>query len=119
MLSSWQQMRWRSMHAKKKSKTADRIKNLGVEIEAMKVDRADTQKDMPEDNKFFKDMYEQCATKEMEWHIRCKTRAEELLARADIFKILYDDGALELFKRTFPSPAALLQTKVSSEQTQG
>merc|ERR1719321_888368 len=93
-----------------------RIGNLGVEIETMKADLSDTEQDMIEDKKFLGDMDEQCATKQKEWDIRCKTRTEELLALSDTIKILNDDDALELFKKTLPAPA-LLQTKVSSEQT--
>merc|ERR1719321_666818 len=93
-----------------------RIGNLGVEIETMKADLTDTEQDMLEDKKFLADMDEQCASKQKEWDIRCKTRTEELLALSDTIKILNDDDALELFKKTLPAPA-LLQTKVSSEQT--
>ena len=82
----------------------------------MKAGLADTQKGMCEDKKFLEDLYEQCAKKKTEWDTECKTRAEDLLAHADTFKILDDDGALELFKKTFPSPAVLLQTEVSFEQ---
>jgi peptidoglycan hydrolase CwlO-like protein len=94
-----------------------RIGNLGVEIETMKADLSDSAQDMLEDKKFLEDMDEQCATKQKEWDIRCKTRTEELLALADTIKILNDDDALELFKKTLPGASALLQTKVSSEQT--
>merc|ERR1719409_2219646 len=38
---------------------------------------------------------------------------EELMALADTIKILNDDDALELFKKTLPSAASLLQAKVS------
>jgi len=93
-----------------------RIGNLGVEIETMKADLSDTEQDMLEDKKFLEDMDEQCATKKKEWEERSKLRTEELLALADTIKILNDDDALELFKKTLPAPA-LLQTKVSSEQT--
>lgn len=92
-----------------------RIGNLGVEIETMKADLSDTEQDMLEDKKFLEDMDEQCATKKKEWAERSKLRTEELLALADTIKILNDDDALELFKKTLPAPA-LLQTKVSSEQ---
>jgi chromosome segregation ATPase len=93
-----------------------RIGNLGVEIETMKADLSDTEQDLLEDKKFLGDMDEQCAAKQKEWDVRCKTRTEELLALSDTIKILNDDDALELFKKTLPAPA-LLQTKVSSEQT--
>merc|ERR1719463_978708 len=51
----------------------------------------------------------------MEWAERSKIRAEELLALADTIKLLNDDDALELFKKTLPS-ASFLQLKVSSEE---
>jgi len=93
-----------------------RIGNLGVDIETMKADLSDTEQDMLEDKKFLGDMDEQCASKKKEWDIRCKTRTEELLALGDTIKILNDDDALELFKKTLPAPA-LLQTKISADQT--
>jgi len=94
-------------------KKIERIGNLGVDIETMKGDLSDTAQDMLEDKKFLEDMDEQCASKKKEWDIRCKTRTEELLALADTVKILNDDDALELFKKTLPAPA-LLQVKVSN-----
>merc|ERR1719433_2154966 len=42
-------------------------------------------------------------TKAAEWAERSKTRSEELVALADTIKILNDDDALELFKKTLPS----------------
>jgi chromosome segregation ATPase len=54
-----------------------------------------------------------CKTKEDEWAARCKLRAEEVLAIADTIKLLNDDDALELFKKTLPTPS-LLQFKTSS-----
>jgi len=91
----------------------ERVGNLGVEIETMKADLSDTAQDMLEDKKFLEDMDEQCASKQKEWDIRCKTRTEELLALGDTIKILNDDDALELFKKTLPAPA-LLQVQVSN-----
>merc|ERR1719321_206115 len=93
----------------------ERIGNLGVEIETMKADLSDTEQDMIEDKKFLEDMDEQCATKQKEWDARCKTRTEELLALSDTIKILNDDDALELFKKTLPS-ASFLQIQVSQRQ---
>jgi len=43
-----------------------------------------------------------------------KTRSEELAALADTIKILNDDDALELFKKTLPSAASLLQVQVGT-----
>jgi len=92
-----------------------RVGELGVQIETMKGDLSDTEQDYLEDKKFLADMDEQCASKKAEWEERCKTRTEELLALADTVKILNDDDALELFKKTLPAPA-LLQVKVSKNQ---
>merc|ERR1712137_208784 len=58
-----------------------------------------------EDKKFLAELEKGCATKEKEWAAICKTRSEELLALADTIKILNDDDALELFKKTLPGSA--------------
>merc|ERR1719335_1805274 len=50
-----------------------------------------------------------------EWDMRCKTRQEELLVIADTIKILNDDDALDLFKKTLPS-ASFLQVMVTDKQ---
>merc|ERR1719174_1973989 len=94
-----------------------RVGNLGVEIETMKGDLSDTQQDMLEDKQFLEGMDEQCAAKKKEWEERCKMRTEELLALSDTIKILNDDDALELFKKTLPAGSALLQTKFNAEKT--
>merc|ERR1719502_2572054 len=94
-----------------------RVGNLGVEIETMKGDLSDTQQDMIEDKKFLEGMDEQCAAKKKEWDERCKMRTEELLALSDTIKILNDDDALELFKKTLPGSSALLQMKVTTTRS--
>merc|ERR1719261_1380761 len=43
-----------------------------------------------------------------------KMRGQELIALADTIKILNDDDALELFKKTLPSSASFLQLKVGA-----
>ena len=94
----------------------ERIGNLGVEIETMKADLSDTAQSMIEDKKFLADLDKTCKTKQAEWDERCKIRNEELLALADTIKMLNDDDALELFKKTLPGAAVFLQTKVTSEE---
>merc|ERR1719284_1604920 len=95
----------------------ERVGNLGVEIETMKADLSDTAQAMLEDKKFLADLDNQCKTKKEEWEVRSKTRTEELLCLADTIKVLNDDDALELFKKTLPGSAALLQTtEVASNQ---
>merc|ERR1719284_433689 len=88
----------------------ERVGNLGVEIETMKADLSDTAQAMIEDKKFLADLDNQCKTKKEEWEVRSKTRTEELLCLADTIKVLNDDDALELFKKTLPGSAAFLQT---------
>merc|ERR1719440_958735 len=97
------------------SKTA-RIGELGVELVTQKEDLDDTTKSLIEDEAFLKDLSKNCATKEDEWAARQKIRAEELLALADTIKILNDDDALDLFKKTLPAPS-LLQLKSSGKAT--
>merc|ERR1719453_2665007 len=92
-----------------------RIGNLGVEICAMKEDLEDTEKQLAEDKQFLADLEKQCATKEAEWDERCKLRSEEILAIADTIKILNDDDALELFKKTLPgASSSFVQIEVTS-----
>merc|ERR1719197_1616270 len=95
------------------SKTS-RIGELGVELVTLKEDLDDTTKSLAEDEAFLKDLDKNCQTKQNEWAARSKIRAEELLAIADTIKILNDDDALELFKKTLPTPS-LLQLKSSSK----
>merc|ERR1719183_1734865 len=95
------------------SKTS-RIGELGVELVTLKEDLDDTTKSFLEDKAFLKDLEKNCKTKEDEWAIRCKVRAEELLAIADTIKLLNDDDALELFKKTLPTPS-LMQLQRSGQ----
>merc|ERR1719410_641669 len=92
------------------------IKNYDALMAAkMKEDLDDTQKALAEDKKFLAELEKGCATKQAEWDERCKIRADELLAIADTIKILNDDDALDLFKKTLPS-ASFLQMQTSSLQ---
>jgi chromosome segregation ATPase len=92
-----------------------RVGNDGVKLSEMKEDLEDTKETLAEDKKFLAELEKGCATKQGEWDARCKTRTEELLALADTIKILNDDDALELFKKTLPSPA-LLEVKVTAKE---
>jgi chromosome segregation ATPase len=92
-----------------------RIGDLGVKIVGMKEDLSDAEESLVEDKKYLAELEKGCATKEKEWAERCKTRQEEILALADTIKILNDDDALELFKKTLPGSASLLQVKTSEK----
>jgi len=95
------------------SKTS-RIGEMGVELVTLKADLDDTTKSLAEDEAFLKDLAKNCAAKEGEWAVRQKVRADELLAIADTIKLLNDDDALELFKKTLPTPS-LMQLKTSTQ----
>jgi len=93
-----------------------RIGELGVQIVQMKEDLSDTQASLIEDKKFAAELEKSCATKEDEWAIIQKTRSEEILALADTIKILNDDDALEMFKKTLPgASASFMQVQVSED----
>merc|ERR1719281_212122 len=89
-----------------------RVGELGVKIAEMKNDLEDTEETLGEDTKYLADLGKTCEAKTKEWDARCKERSEELLALADTIKILNDDDALELFKKTLPS-ASFLQLQVT------
>merc|ERR1712038_2150085 len=84
------------------------IGDLGVAISTMKNDLGDTQAALAADQKFLAELEKSCATKAAEWQERSKTRADELVALADTIKVLNDDDALELFKKTLPSASSSL-----------
>merc|ERR1719172_519274 len=91
-----------------------RVGELAVEIVQMKNDLGDTAEALAEDKKFLADLEKNCATKKAEWDEIVKTRNEELLALADTIKVLNDDDALELFKKTLPGASAFVQIRESS-----
>merc|ERR1719395_487286 len=88
-----------------------RVGELGVEVATMVNDLEDTKEGLEEDKKFLADMDKNCELKKKEWAEYKKMMAAELVALADTIKILNDDDALELFKKTLPSAASLLQVR--------
>jgi len=90
------------------------VGELGVDIVRMKEDLDDTQASLAADQGFHGNLEESCAKKAKEWEERSKTRAEELVALADTIKVLNDDDALELFKKTLPSAASFVQVQVTA-----
>jgi len=79
---------------------------LKVSTAEMKNDLGDTAEAIEADKKFLANLEANCAAKKKEWAVRSATRAEELVALADTIKVLNDDDALELFKKTLPSASA-------------
>merc|ERR1712032_1600507 len=95
------------------------IGEVGIEVVEMKEDVDDTANALAADKKFLAELEKGCATKTKEWEERSKTRAEELVALADTIKVLNDDDALDLFKKTLPSASAsFMQTTVTSRSLQ-
>jgi len=79
----------------------------------------DTTKGLLEDKKFLADMEKNCAIKGEENAANQKLRSEELLALADTIKVLNDDDALELFKKTLPgASASFMQLQVTMKDQQ-
>jgi predicted nucleic acid-binding Zn-ribbon protein len=103
-----------ALTAEIEDKTA-RLGENGVKLVNLKEDLEDTEKALEEDKAFLADLDKNCATKEAEWAERQRIRTEELLAVHETIKILNDDDALELFKKTLPTPA-LLQLKTNARQ---
>jgi len=89
----------------------ERISTLGVEIVQMKEDLSDTLASLESDKKFLADLKSGCTSKTAQWDEIKKTRAAELIALADTIKVLNDDDALELFKKTLPSASSFLQVQ--------
>merc|ERR1719321_1071173 len=88
-----------------------RIGEVSVKIQMCKNDLGDTESSLDDNTKFFGDLKRDCSKKTAEYEERCKMRAMELAALADTIKVLNDDDALDLFKKTLPS-ASLLQVQV-------
>merc|ERR1719158_2329856 len=89
-----------------------RVGELGVKTAEFENDLEDTKEDLAESKKFLADLEVNCENKKKERAEYQKMQAQELLALADTIKVLNDDDALELFKKTLPSAASLLQVQV-------
>merc|ERR1719238_1951713 len=96
------------------TKTA-RVGEIAVKTAEQENDLEDTKEDLEESKKFLADLEVNCETKKKEWAEYQKMMQQELLALADTIKILNDDDALELFKKTLPGGASsFLQIQVTA-----
>jgi len=86
-------------------KTA-RVGELSVELATTKNDLEDTEEQLAEDEKMLIELKKTCGIKKKENEARQATMKQELVALADTIKMLNDDDALDLFKKTLPSAAA-------------
>jgi len=92
-----------------------RIGDLGVEIQQMKNDLGDSAEGLEEDKKFIADLDKNCEAKQKLFKENVNYRGQELAALADTIKILNDDDALELFKKTLPGASSFVQIEVSEK----
>jgi len=92
-----------------------RIGEIGVEIVMLKDELTDAEKSLIDDKKFLEELKRSCGNAEAEYAERQKMRSLEMVALADTIKVLNDDDALDLFKKTIPS-ASLLQMAGRSAQ---
>merc|ERR1719272_2162028 len=88
-----------------------RVGDLGVEIQEMKNDLGDTSEGLGDDAKFLEDLDKNCAIKQKLFDENVKHRGQELAALADTIKMLNDDDALELFKKTLPGASSFIELK--------
>jgi len=96
------------------SKTA-RVGEVAVAEVNQAQDITDTSKALVEDKKFLGDLDNTCNTRTAEYELRQKTRSEELTALAETVKLLNDDDALDLFKKTLPG-SSFMQVQVSNKE---
>jgi len=97
------------------SKTA-RVGELGVKLAEAENDLEDTKEGLAEDQKFLANLDKNCEAKKKEWAEYKKMQAMEAVALADTIKVLNDDDALELFKKTLPAAgSSFLQVQVTSK----
>merc|ERR1719502_1585197 len=93
-----------------------RLGETAVKIAEAKHDLEDTSEGLAEDKKFLADLQKNCALKTKEWEAYKKTMAMEQAALADTIKLLNDDDALDLFKKTLPSASAFMQVGVTAKE---
>merc|ERR1719162_613698 len=92
-----------------------RVGELGVKLAQEENDLEDTKEGLAEDKQFLANLDHNCEVKKKEWAAYKSMQAQEAVALADTIKILNDDDALELFKKTLPSSASsLMQMTVTS-----
>merc|ERR1719305_511599 len=77
---------------------------LAVEITTTADDIEDTTAEMNDTQAFIANLASMCETKKKEWAERSQMRSEEVAAISQAIKVLNDDDALDLFKKTLSLP---------------
>merc|ERR1719253_849137 len=85
------------------AKTA-RSGELAVAVTTTADDIEDTTAEMSDTNAFLANLKSSCETKKKEWAERSQVRSEEIAAISQAIKVLNDDDALDLFKKTLALP---------------
>jgi len=83
-----------------------RVGELSVGTAELNNDLEDTQEALAEDKNMYKNLDANCATKEKEYEAYKKSQSTELVALAETIKLLNDDDANDLFRKTLPSSAS-------------
>lgn len=92
-----------------------RVGKLAVKLAEVENEIEDLKEQLAEDKKFLQDLDKNCEQKKAEWAEYKKMEAMEMVALADTIKVLNDDDALELFKKTLPSAASsFMEVRVTS-----
>lgn len=71
----------------------------------------DAQEELANAQNFLSNMKEECASKAKDRDMRAKMRKEEIAAIGEAVKILNDDDALDVFKKSLPSASMLQKVK--------
>merc|ERR1719253_1886876 len=94
-----------------------RVGELGVKLAEAENDLEDTKEGLAEDKKFLANLDTNCELKKKEWAAYKEMQATEAVALADTIKVLNDDDALELFKKTLPAAgSSFVQVQVTSTE---
>merc|ERR1719502_2568326 len=83
-----------------------RVGELSVQLAEGENELEDTKEGMADDKKFLADLDKNCELKKKEWADYKAVEAQEMVALADTIKVLNDDDALELFKKTLPGASS-------------
>merc|ERR1719181_2647157 len=98
-----------------KKMRSEEITAVAADIVNAKNDLADAQDALKEDSGFLIELKTTCAEQVKMYDMVKKMRSEEITAVGATIKILNDDDALDLFKKTLPSPGeSLLQVRARS-----
>jgi len=95
-----------------------RVGELAVSLAEMANDLEDTSENLVEDKDMLANLGKMCKVKTAEWEAYKKLLAEEQVALADTIKLLNDDDALDLFKKTLPGASSFMQVQVTAKSMQ-